>query len=401
MRQETESLSDYLLRIHKEELNYDYGSDEIQATVLVRKYKHFIKTLNFHDDMTEEEEKVFRVFIHENETLKSFYKKSSGQNETAQKLQYLYNLATDYYNTVLYPHYVEEAKCLQPKEAQIHMMDAERLHSVLRGLEPNSFVEHLEKQWDEFLRNYIYVLSTTEIGRISLSQAIDDEIEFYNTKLESYNQTTGESSDAYYYNGQNDNPYKNLYIYCLFQYVSYFLATRLPEFSVEKFVGVDALKSYKVQNKLSLRDVAAAYALIDNTTADKAYERIKKQFQKYDFFDRCKNDKGEYLFHDIMEPLAFFETYRKKDTIPSDHTNFMIRRVYCKLIGFAIDDKMDYISALEKYHSFFKGAYKELVKTIYISDAKFITYLDILIGTAGRISLRLIASKEEVDMILM
>lgn len=402
MRRENENLSDYLLRIHEEELGYEYRSEEVQARVLVRKYKEFIKSLNLHDDMTEEEEKLFREFVRTNETLKSFYKKGSGHSEAAKKLQGLYYFANSYYENELYPRYVKEANCLRPKEAQIHMMDMARLHSVPKGLEPNSFLQHLEEQWDAFMKDYVYVVSSPEIEGHSLSQAVDDEIEYYKYKYNNYNKPSGEfeGTEIEYYNGQNDNPYKNLYIYCLFQYVSYFLATKLPVFSVEKFTGIEALKAYKDKHTLSLRDVAEAYSLIDNTTADKAYERLKKQFQKYDYFEGYKNGIGEYQFHDITEPLAFSETYRKKDTIPSDYTDFMIRYVYCRFISFAIDDKMDNIAALEKYHSFFEEAYKELIKTVYISDAKFSTFLDILIGTAGRISLRLVAPKEVVDMMI-
>lgn len=402
MRKKIENLSDYLLRIHKEELGYEYGSEEMQAMVLVRKYKNFIKSLSFHDDMTDEEENVFRKFISTNKTLKSFYKKGSGQIEAALKLQYLYIRAGDYFKTVLYPRYIEKAKYYGPKETQIHMMDMTRLHSIPQVLEPNYFIQHLEEQWTEFMRNYVYILSAPEIEGHSLTQAVDDEIDYYKNKLINYNKSSNEfeCADIVYYNGQNDNPYKNLYIYCLFQYVSYFLATKLPSFSVEKFTGIDALRLYKEKHILSLRDVAEAYALVDDTTIDKAYERLKKQFQKYSFFDWCKNENGEYQFHDIMEPLTFYETYRKKDTIPSDYTNFMIRHVYCKLIEFAIDGKMDNISALKKYHSFFEDAYNELVKTVYISDMKFSTYLNILIGTAGRISLRMFAPKEDVDMMI-
>lgn len=402
MRRENENLSDYLLRIHEEELGYEYRSEEVQARVLVRKYKEFIKVLNLHDDMTEEEEKLFREFVRTNETLKSFYKKGSGHSEAAKKLQGLYYFANSYYENELYPRYVKEANCLRPKEAQIHMMDMARLHSVPKGLEPNSFLQHLEEQWDAFMKDYVYVVSSPEIEGHSLSQAVDDEIEYYKYKYNNYNKPSGEFEgvEIEYYNGQNDNPYKNLYIYCLFQYVSYFLATKLPVFSVEKFTGIEALKAYKDKHTLSLRDVAEAYSLIDNTTADKAYERLKKQFQKYDYFEGYKNGIGEYQFHDITEPLAFSETYRKKDTIPSDYTDFMIRYVYCKLIAFAIDGKIDNISALKKYHSFFEESYMELIKTVYISDAKFSTFLDILIGTAGRISLSLLAPKEKVDMMV-
>lgn len=402
MRQENENLSDYLLRIHKEELGYEYRSEEIQARVLVRKYKEFIKVLNFHDDMTEEEEQLFREFVRSNETLKSYYKKGSGQEAAEKKLQDLYIRANDYFKAVLYPRYVEEAKCYRPKEAQIHMMDMTRLHSVSQALEPKAFIQQLEKHWSEFMNNYVYILSYPEIEDHSLTQAVDDEIDNYNTILSNYNKPSGEfeGADIEYYNGQNDNPYKNLYIYCLFQYVSYFLKTRLPTFSVEKFTGISTLKSYKEKPILSLRDIAEAYALIDKTTVDKAYDRLKKQFQKYDYFDGYKNESGEYQFHDITEPLAFSETYRKKDTVPSEHINILIRHVYCRLIAFAIDGMTDRICAVQKYHIFFENAYKELVKTEYISDAKFSTYLDILIGTAGRISLRLVAPKEVVDMMV-
>ena len=103
MRRENENLSDYLLRIHEEELGYEYRSEEVQARVLVRKYKEFIKVLNLHDDMTEEEEKLFREFVRTNETLKSFYKKGSGHSEAAKKLQGLYYFANSYYENELYP----------------------------------------------------------------------------------------------------------------------------------------------------------------------------------------------------------------------------------------------------------------------------------------------------------
>jgi len=399
MRQEKETLSDYLLRLHKEELGYEYRSEEIQASVLVRKYKEFIKTLNFHNDMTEEEEKIFREFIHTNKTLKSFFKKGSGQIEAEKKLQDLYIRASNYFETALYPSYVEEAKCYRPKEAQIHMMDMIRLHSISKELEPKAFIQRLEKKWTQFINDYIYILSFPKIDGHSLTQAVEDEIDNYNTKINNYNMQSCEfeDTDIGYYNGQNDNPYKNLYIYCLFQYVSYFLATRLPNFSVDKFTGISALKSYKDKTILSLRDVANAYTFIDKTTVDKAYDRLKKQFQKYDYFDAFKRENGEYQFCDIMEPLAFSETYRKKNNIPSDYTNFLIRHVYSKLIAFAIDGMTDCICAVQKYHIFFENAYKDLVKTEYISDAKFSTYLDILINTAGRISLRLVAPKEMVD----
>ena len=402
MREENENLSDYLLRIYKDELKYEYRSEEVQARVLVRWYKEFVKALNLHDNMLEEEEKLFREFIRTNETLKSFYKKGSGQTAATTKLQDLYNRANEYFKTVLSHRYVEEAKCYRPKEAQIHMMDMTRLHSVSQALEPKAFIQQLEKHWAEFMDNYVKILSSPEIEGHSLTQAVDDEIDNYNIKLSNYNKPSNESEGAEieYYNGQNDNPYKNLYIFCLFKYVSYFLATRLPTFSVEKFTGISALKSYKEKPILSLKDVAAAYALIDKTTVDKAYDRLKKQFQKYDYFEGYKNESGEYQFYDITEPLAFSETYRKKDTIPSEHTNFLIRHVYCRLIAFAIDGMTDRIGAVQKYHIFFENAYKELVKTEYISDAKFSTYLDILIGTAGRISLRLVAPKEVVDMMV-
>ena len=81
MREENENLSDYLLRIYKDELKYEYRSEEVQARVLVRWYKEFVKALNLHDNMLEEEEKLFREFIRTNETLKSFYKKGSGQTD--------------------------------------------------------------------------------------------------------------------------------------------------------------------------------------------------------------------------------------------------------------------------------------------------------------------------------
>ena len=397
MRQEKESLSNYLLRIHKEELGYEYEED----TVLVKKYKHFIRSLNFHENMTDAEEAIFREFLKANETLKSFYKKGVGQTEAKKKLQYLYNKAIDYYTKILYPQFVSEAKCLSPKDAQIHLLDAERLHSIPIDLEPTEFIYKLEELWNDFFNDYFRILSASELGICSLSQAVEDEIEYYNAKVKNYNQPINEFENANidYYTGQNDNPYKNLYIYCLFQYIKYYLDTRIPVFSVKQFDGLEALRTYRTKKVLSLRDVAQAYALVSNLSPDKVYDRIKKQFQKYGFFQSCKNGEGNYQFRDITEPLAFYEIYRKKNIERSEFTDKLILYVYSNLIGFAIDGKIDNIEALEKYNFFFKQEYQKLADNKLVCDEKFETFIEILMYTAGRLSLRLIAPKEEVNRI--
>ena len=99
----------------------------------------------------------------------------------------------------------------------------------------------------------------------------------------------------------------------------------------------------------------------------------------------------------MIEPIAFYETYRKKNIVVSEYTNRIIRFVYCKLIEFVIDNKMSNIEAIERYQLFFKEAYSKLAKIEYISDDKFATFLDTIFLTAGRISLRLVAPKDVVD----
>ncbi len=401
MRQKNESLSDYLQRIHKEEIGYYYGSGEEEQNVLIKKYKKFIKDLNYHDDLTDEEEKVFRFFIRTGETLKSFFKKGVGENHALKKLKNLYIGSVMYYEAILYPHYYTEALQLRPKDAQIHIMDSKRLNLVPDELEPESFIKRLDALWGDFLYYYSQVLSAPIADGHSISQAVDDEIVYYNTLFNNYNQPNDEpeGQNIEYYNGQNDNPYKNLYIYCLFRYVSYYLDTKFPAFPIEKFIGVKELKAYKSKISLSLMDIAEAYALIDKTTPDKAYNRIKKQFQKDKLFQSSKNEKGEYVFDNVIEPIAFYEAYRKKNFKVSEDNDRIIRFVYCKLIEFVIDDKFDNIEAIERYQSFFKEAYSKLAKIENISDDKFSTFLEILFLTANRISLRLVAPKQVVDEI--
>lgn len=66
---------------------------------------------------------------------------------------------------------------------------------------------------------------------------------------------------------------------------------------------------------------------------------------------------------------------------------------------FAIDGKMEIIEAIVIYLTFIKEEYKKLFQIDHINEAKAFTFLEILLNSAGRILLRLIADSELVDEI--
>lgn len=351
--------------------------------------------------MTDDEEVVFCEYLKTSKTLKKTFTKSMGKGVAEETLQRLYCQAIEYYNTHLKPNIDVLSELMSPKDVQIHMMDSFRINSVTPDLEPSGFLNRLDELWNDFYENYFRMIATIKIGKHSLKQAVADEISLYKATEEGYNQPTSEYVDAdLYYTGMNDNPYKNLYIYCLFQYVEYFLDAKLPSISKKQFEGLEALKSFIEKESLSLKDLAEAYSLVANKSADKMYNNIKSLFRKNNLCQSCKDKRGRYQFHEITEPLAFFEFYRKKNIAPSEQDNMLIYYVYKELIELAINGQLDEIAALEEYHKFFKSEYVNLLNTVYISDDKFRTFLEILINTAGRISLRLIAPKKEVDMVL-
>lgn len=83
MRKDHESLSNYLLRLHKESLGFEYAFNGTRPSPLITKYKDFIKFLNFHEEMTDAEEKVFCEFLKANSTLKKTITKVSASIEVS------------------------------------------------------------------------------------------------------------------------------------------------------------------------------------------------------------------------------------------------------------------------------------------------------------------------------
>ena len=401
MRKDNESLTNYLLRLHNDSLDFKYEFSGTRPSPLINKYKNFIKALNFHEEMTDAEEKVFCEFLKADSTLKKTITKGRGKGAAEETLQRLYRQAIEYYDTNLKPNIDELYELMSSKDVQIHMMDSFRINSVTPDLEPSGFLNRLDELWNDFYECYFRMIATIKIGKHTLRQAVSDEISLYKAMDKGYNQPTSEYVDGdFYYTGINDNPYKNLYLYCLFQYVEYFLDAKLPSISRKQFEGLEALKPFIEKESFSLREIAKAYALVSKESLDQTYDNFKSLYRKYNWFKSCKNKRGHYQFHDISEPLAFYVFYRKKNVPPSEHDNLLIHYVYKELIELAINGKLDEIAALDEYHRFFKSEYLYLLKTVFISDDKFRTFLEILMNTAGRISLRLISPKEEVDMIL-
>ncbi|MDY3215154.1 MAG: hypothetical protein SOW77_07795 [Ruminococcus sp.] len=405
MIQENETQLEYVSRLFFEEYGFYYASKEETNRPLVKKYKNFIAALNLHDPMTDEEEKLYRHFLKFDITLKSFFAKKTGPNEANKKLDELYDAAQQYYENNIEPTVRNEAKRMSPKDAQIHMMDSKRNDSITRTVNMLSFYQELNDKMAYFYANLFRILSTCKMPKTNpLMVAVDDEIKNYKNKLSSYNAVPSDlqetfDSEEIYYVGKNNNPYKNLYIYCFLQFVKYFIDIRIPSITEKQFDNLQLLRKYRTKSVYSLHDIANMYSEISDISKQKAYDRMKKLFQKYHIFESCKDANGRFSFSEIELPLAYYEMYRKKNIEPNNLTDSIIRSVYCPLIAFAIDGDTEKISAMAKYISFIRDEFLNLTKEKNIDDAKYSTFLEMLLNSSARVELRLLASKEEVDSI--
>lgn len=114
------------------------------------------------------------------------------------------------------------------------------------------------------------------------------------------------------YDGKNDNPHKNLYIYCLMSYIKDFYISRIPKIEVSSFPDVENINMQEDKTYFSLKDAAESYSQISNKNAENIRENMKKQFQKLEYMQGFKK-RGRYEFQDIIFPIISYHYFRKNN----------------------------------------------------------------------------------------
>lgn len=341
-----ESKKDYLRRI----LNINRGdAGYSDMDTYIKEYNNFMRTLNYNFIRGGEEEKIFVYFHEHNLTPSNIAKKEKGKDQLKNDLKILLKKSNEYYNNVLYPEYYKNAKRMRPQDAQIELSDKKRNNNVIGDLnDVEKFICLLDDKWNKFIY-YLYMVidlvfdkhdflneQFLPISAKDFEKALNDEIAFYKENVNSYYHpfdidTDGEdmdfehdeqfndieSYDEVYYIGKNDNPYKNLYIYCMMAYLKNFYEIDIPLIDIEKpfgFENIDKIDFNKLMSKktFSLTDIAEIYSIMSNCDEKKAYEKIKQQFRKSFYMSRYKCN-GEYKFNKLEIPLATYAYYSKKN----------------------------------------------------------------------------------------
>ena len=268
-----ESKKDYLRRI----LNIKRGdAGYSDMDTYIKEYNNFMRTLNYNFIRGGEEEKIFVYFHEHNLTPANIAKKEKGKDQLKNDLKILLKKSNEYYNSVLYPEYYKNAKRMRPQDAKIELSDKERNNNVIGDFnDVEKFICLLDDKWNKFTY-YLYMVITLifdkhdflnaqflPISGSDFEKALNDEIEYYKEKVNLYYHPFDldadgddiESYDEVYYIGKNDNPYKNLYIYCMMAYLKNFYEIDIPLIDIEKpfgFENIDKIDFNKLMRKKHL-----------------------------------------------------------------------------------------------------------------------------------------------------
>jgi hypothetical protein len=379
-----ESKKEYLRRILKVTKDDVWYSE---MDTFMREYNNFISAFNFEEIRDGEIEKIFVEFHNKGITPARLVELQKGKEELKKQLFYYSKKTKEYYETEIKgKRYEEICRTNRAKEIQIELMDLARNHSLTGNLKDLShFLSQLDKWWITFI-NELYVVVDLifsgeyedEFIRVNeFDKVVDKEISYYRKRVAKYAKSFNHSE--YYYVGKNDNPYKNIFLYCLNAYIRNFypinIITMQPG-SVDKL-----LKMIKPEQKekYTLKDVAKAYAMMSNETLDKSYEKIKQQFRKSPFMQELKKGRT-YEFDCIEIPLATYIYYSKKNHVepkfskPFDTYDKFIVHFYAPLLRANMYGEYDKLRAFNRYADFINNEFRKFTGTV--NDAYLDTWLE-------------------------
>ena len=266
----------------------------------------------------------------------------------------------------------------------------------------NKFLNDFSEKLSSFYFN-IYNIINKVCDRddmpISFADAVDIEIlKFRRFKYCNY-YSYGEGRE-YIYDGKNENPYKNLYIYSLISYIKYFYVLEIPEITPDIFPDVSIINQFPKKEKYTRRDVARVYAMTYGLNEEKVFENIKKVFQKIKYIQKYK--KGRiYVFPDLLLPMFTYHFFKRHNQNEDDNDSSLISKaklvnnLYYPLFKAKADGRTDIIDAYIKYRQFIIDEFEDMLK--YVDDSYIETLInEIFVKSINRLSLRIISLNQIV-----
>lgn len=391
---------DYLrriLNINRDDAGY-YDMD-----TCMKEYNKFMRTLNYCDTRGGEEEKIFVYFYKHGLTVSNIVAKQKGKECLIRELKEVLDKALEYYEKYLFIQYYDEAIKKSPKDFLIQINDKARVNSVVGAIaDVDEFLISLDAQWSEFNRYLYDTIHLALSGAYSKEKGpnclkIDDfdlmvkeEVEYYCDIVKTYSKSLADTSGTYY-TGKNDNPYKNLYVYCLNAYIKNFYVIDIPNVILGKFFELENFQDIELTNIYGLSDIARNYANMTNGDYKKSYGKIKQQFRKSKFMQEYKKD-GKYKFNEISIPLATYVYYSRKNHIEPEFNNLFMRcdpvivKVYAPILYSLINGENKKILAYNSFQDFITKEFKDILNRV--DDAYLNTFIEILLQCPMRLYYR-------------
>jgi len=385
-----ESKKEYLRRILKVTRD-DAGYSEMDT--FIKEYNNFISAFNFEEIRDGEIEKIFVDFHSKGITPAKLVELQKGKEELKKQLFYYSKKTKEYFETEIKgKRYEEICRCNRLKEIKIELIDLERNHSLTGSLmDLTRFLHQLDEWWSTFMNELYKTVDLIFSGRYEdglvrsneFDKIVEEEISYYNKKIKGYENLFGQHN--VYYIGKNDNPYKNIFLYCLNAYIRNFYPI---DIITMKPGQVDKLKKMikpELKDKYTLKDVATAYSNMSGETYEKAYGKIKQQFRKSPFMQEMKNGRS-YEFDCLEIPLATYINYSKKNHIepefskPFDTYDRFIVHFFAPLLRANMYGEYKNLRAFNRYAEFMNSEFKRLTNNV--NDAYIYTWTEELFLTS-------------------
>ena len=401
----TENKKEYLRRILDIKRG-DPGYEEMDT--IIKKFNKFMRTLNYKKCEGTPAEEIF-IDMHKNGvTVASLVAKGRNREDIIREMEDTLRKANEYYDSVLEPQYKKIAfsSCHSVSDMDVDLCDRRRINNVVGSYcSPRTFLNDFDVRWkeaNEYLLQTIYlVFSGAYVKKPSkwlknngFDDAVEEEIKYFNKHKDHYN-NIDEARKEFYYYGDNDNPYKNLYLYYLNAYMKQYYTFDLPDIKVDKFYSFKCFEGISdkivADKTYSLRDVAELHSLMSGLPTNRIYENMKKKFAKLKFITPAK-ETGRYVFSDAMLPLATYEYYKKKNHTEIDHGipfwNYdpLMVYVYAPILRAIIEGRKKDLEAYIRYRKFIVSEYNSLLSKI--DDGFQSTFLDMLLGSPVRLKYR-------------
>lgn len=109
----------------------------------------------------------------------------------------------------------------------------------------------------------------------------------------------------------------------------------------------------------SLKNVATIYANIlkGDSDAKNIQENMKKQFQKSEYIQKFKNEKGKYEFSDVKIPIAHYHYFRKKNHSLEGNVSKQVHHL-ANMIDLNLKVSPDLMNEIESYLKFVNEEFK-------------------------------------------